>query len=1453
MAQLTPVDDDPFATPSATAQPKLTPVDDDPFAAPAPPKTRAEIYKDKYGGDFKQDMNRSILQGLTTYSDELLAGLKTGLDVVTGNTQGHSLSDIYNTRVERERAGLRNLKRASPNSDTKAKLSGMALSLAGPGLVYKGLTNLGVKTYPALAVTGASAGMHYGSGSADVAPDASLGEAALERVGAGLVPAAVGAVAAPAVGALGEKVLGPLINYGVTFKNWMVNPENAAYKMMLDLIGPENLDKLSSQIATAASRDREDVAVRTLKTLGEEMSKSGGDVAKAKAATVTRVAEEFGVQPSTVARNMSDLQGRHKDSGLFFAEYPAVAGANEKTRLLKGKASPEVIGRIEDTPVQNVFDDLANSGGTQSVSMTKNALMERAKQAGPKMIGHLQQMAPDGKSIDDVASMIADLEKKAGAEYGKVYASDSTLVDNAVLHKGIQDAVDKALDRWASRGGEQKAAIEAAVKEFYIKDPISGQQIIMPSLQMAQDMRGALRGIITRNAQAGNNHIVQALQPFYNDVSDAMRKASPQWGVANDKYAEKFFSEKATELGDAFSTKAGPRYREQLAEFKKLDPDMQAIIQVHYLQKLQDQLENAVVTHDISKFYNNIHTQKAIRDLFGEKAAREWARVVRDAIVQTTSKNMLGNSKTASRLARQEAGGSDEEIVAAAENMAGGHLREWIMKKMKNVLHERKNRELAKIATTPMKNTAEVAKHLQRMREVPETLRRFEERPALLRDRSAKGATLVTTRSATENQRLKGGIGPRYDENGKPRAHGGRVEEAPMKKATFGSSPRGYDQGGVVSLGDEPPEERGFLERLFKPVSDDFYGEEEPALERLKTMGAGAIDGATFGMATPDWAKERIANDKYGDAMVASSLATIPASAAVLKGANAAARGLSTARPTVKAVTATGVGLGTLGASASAANEGADTSQLKGYYEERAALEQQRQQAIARREANRPKGRPRPNVDVNYFAADQEAAALAARIQALDSTIADEKRRASPEYALDMEEKKRQQEENAKREELDKGFNERHPYLATGVAMAGIPLAAVGARYGLNKIASKGDDLVKAVDEARKLGDIGELRSAMARLEAWNKPSRIYPKQAAAISIPALAPVESRLLGDQIDKYSLPETSKAQQRASQKLSNPEYYLKEALPAVVAGGFGAGMGAKFAKSAPRSDAEALSKLYGSKKDSMLSPRRPQTVQELKTNLGDELEATADVQATRGMLDRRNQTAGQLQDGNSEALDRLSAPKADLGVPPQAPPAAASAPATALPEPATLGTAPTALKPLPATKGQATQAPTSPTSPPELPAAARMAPESAPPIPSNPAKPKYKTVDGVKYVMTDWGWRATPTGRWGSVKKPAQSQRPAPRSTPPGSAAAPQEPRTPAQPARSSTKKADKISEAPPPKKAPADLDQRVANAASRYEVRAMLDQGNVGQAAQIISRSIKADVADIERALRKLVD
>jgi hypothetical protein len=239
------------------------------------------------------------------------------------------------------------------------------------------------------------------------------------------------------------------------------------------------------------------------------------------------------------------------------------------------------------------------------------------------------------------------------------------------------------------------------------------------SLQVVQDARGELRGLIQEARQAGRTHVVQVLQRLYDDVTAVMTHASPRWAEVNRRWADMRIDEVAAELGEAFATKAGPRLREQLREFAQLAPEARNVVRVYYVQKLLDEVEHEIRLQgqtNLGKLFDRQDKRNIIRAILGDEAANILAREARDANVMAKSLAGIRGSQTHIRGQVQHDNEVDLRAIAAAAQLNWSNWREAALDRTIGALREFRNRGMGRILQTPMRDVESVAEHVARMR-----------------------------------------------------------------------------------------------------------------------------------------------------------------------------------------------------------------------------------------------------------------------------------------------------------------------------------------------------------------------------------------------------------------------------------------------------------------------------------------------------------------------------------------------------------------------------------------------------------------------------------------------------------------------------------------------------------------------------------------------------------------
>jgi hypothetical protein len=483
------------------------------------------------------------------------------------------------------------------------------------------------------------------------------------------------------------------------------------------------VDDFADMAAVGGTRGAAQTNRRAFDILGEEMVRAGGDVQRAQQGAIARIVQEQRVTPQTAAQQIRRLTQVHQNSPVMMGEYPSIAASDSAQRLRQpGNVDLDELGRVQSTQTQGKLDYLANNGNARSAQDVRNAIETRQEQMAPRMRETLQQIGPQQQvsqrttrpmSIDDVSTQIEASNRLASQEYRAAYNGP---INNRMSLQFLPRVLDGNLNRAALRAGEPRAAIERAVNQFFITTQ-GGQRLQMQTLQQLQDARAAVRGQITEYRRAGRDDLVNSVQPFYAQITQLMQRMSPQWARANARWADGHFAEVAQDLGDAFAGKAGPRFREQLGQFNVLAPEAQDIVRVHWVQQQLDKLDNLPDSNSVAKLFASDHARNTVRVMFGEDAAIQLTRAVRDNKVVEASQRMLGNSATHRRGVAQKQMDAETGLQAAVENANAQGVKSWLLERATQLLTERRNRPMADILTTPMSDTAQVSMHVQRMRD----------------------------------------------------------------------------------------------------------------------------------------------------------------------------------------------------------------------------------------------------------------------------------------------------------------------------------------------------------------------------------------------------------------------------------------------------------------------------------------------------------------------------------------------------------------------------------------------------------------------------------------------------------------------------------------------------------------------------------------------------------------
>ena len=675
---------------------------------------------------------RSIANGAGMgYADEMGATLQGGLHTLTGGAMG----EPYDESLAYERSYDRAVA-------TDQGYIGTGLNIAGALPVGFALPAAGgAGMLPALK-TGATYGVISGIGNSEGGIKNRIEGGIAGGVGGMLLG---GGIAAGLKGA--QSVRTAYANQG----------QRGAYgAIAADL--PQGVDGFADQIAAGASRNNVAANRRTLDILGEEMQRHGGDVRSAQHATVARIAAEQGVTPGTAANRIARLSDVHRDSNLMLGEYPAVAASDAAQRLRRpGNIDADELGRVENTATQGKIEYLANNGSAQSAADVRNALARRQEELAPSMASTLEDIGPQHQTgprssrpaaITDTADMVDTATRIARAEYDAAYSAPVAAPQRL---QQLPRFFEYLANRAATSAPDVAATIRNAVNQIAVRLP--NGEIGTQSLRQMQQGRTTLRGQIDSLVQSGRGDLANQVRPLYRLVTRAMEQMSPQWAQANRRWADMNLAGVAQDLGDAFAAKAGPQFREQLAAFNNMAPEAQDIVRVHVVQKMLDKLDNLGDGHSVSKLFTTDHNRNLVRTLFGDASVPQFVRAVRDQRVAEMSSKMLQNSATHRRGMAQKQMDAETGLVAAVEGANTRGVRNWLLERASQILTERRNRPLGNILTTPISDTAAVARHLHNMQTQHNRLQELGQPsriqgPAIVAGGAAAGSALAQRRNS---------------------------------------------------------------------------------------------------------------------------------------------------------------------------------------------------------------------------------------------------------------------------------------------------------------------------------------------------------------------------------------------------------------------------------------------------------------------------------------------------------------------------------------------------------------------------------------------------------------------------------------------------------------------------------------------------------------------------------
>ena len=671
------------------------------------------------------------------FLDEATAAAQGGLHTISGGYLGSP----YDEALAYQRARDRRVDKEYPVGSTVGQLAsglvsgGAALKAAqrGPGAISAAVGGPLAYYNPAATGTrrvgqavgvgglyGASAGFgHSEGGEGDTLTQlARRGEGALKG---GALGAGLGVV----LGGAGEgarRVAQARSNY-----------RTRGYGDVAEAL-PGSVDDLADEIAVGFSGRELERARRDLRILGEEMARMGGDRQRAVESAIARISQEGGVTPATARQRLADLRDLHQESPLLFGEHPAVSRADMAQRPSGRRTiqhvDPDSVGEPRSAGSQDLMEYLAHSGTGRSVQDVRNAVAGRQRGLADEFAQVIQRWAPDGRTLADADDLIAQASARSSAAY------------RAALDNETPFDLQRILDIWtrrvAGRQSEHGRTMQDAIDIFTNRIRQVGDDGRPLPVELSEvrpitrlrdfiERRKELATLIDRSLGPNGRPtaLTRELTRFKRTVDAAVGRVNPLWRRANDMWSDMRLDERALEFGQRMTERASWQQRQALREFDRMAPEAQDMMRLGFIQKLFDKLDGLGETHDVAKLFDKGQMRNVIRHLFGNEAAVALARAVRDQKVATRSMRALGGSPTHRRGVMQDQIDAEINLLGSVDQMNVRSIRGWLLNLAQNWMRERRNRAMADILTTPMRDTAGVAEIMARLRAAQAERQRF--------------------------------------------------------------------------------------------------------------------------------------------------------------------------------------------------------------------------------------------------------------------------------------------------------------------------------------------------------------------------------------------------------------------------------------------------------------------------------------------------------------------------------------------------------------------------------------------------------------------------------------------------------------------------------------------------------------------------------------------------------
>lgn len=679
-----------------------------------------------FGGSERteQGIAAAIKSGLTFGGSDELSGL--GADIGRGlGIHATSAKDA----IEAERRKLSEFRQEHPVGAAAAEIAGSLPTFAVPGL---GLARVGQAARAGnmgrAAGEGLRAGATYGAvstpGRADVDPDDSIGEGLGKIATTGAVEIPLNAVGGAVGGAIGQKLGQGYDIVRRTVANNLTGRRSAetAFNKSLRESGTSAGDILNDVLPTHRNLTPERVE-EAFTVMGEAMRRSNGNVQRATADTVNRLARQWGANPTTVRRQLTAMNERYagRDSPLMLAERPGSQAALREAQARPGADDAEMM-RFDDDQARQTVDYLANTPG-RARSEVRAVIDRRLAQQGQQ----LRRVLSDSVGGQDFDTVAGQLDQALVTQGRAGYQAAMTAERQAVAANGGQSPLlprlERTLDRFrriyvGGRSGAVQDAMNRALGEFQTGIQVQGQAPvinIVGRLQEAMDARAAVRDMID-GLGPHDRTVRAALTRLYQRVTVDMRRTYPDWWRANQIWGDARTGERAMEFMLTMPRTPGVRQNRVLQQFDRLPPHQQDRARVAYIQQLHNQM-GGPDSGDMLKWAKSENGRVVLRRILGNREAERLLLRLREFAHAKSTATMIGGSQTASRQATREAMDAPIEMAGQADALSLGGIRRAVTNYGIQKAKDRRNVPLGRIATTPMDRPDLVIPQLRRLQQ----------------------------------------------------------------------------------------------------------------------------------------------------------------------------------------------------------------------------------------------------------------------------------------------------------------------------------------------------------------------------------------------------------------------------------------------------------------------------------------------------------------------------------------------------------------------------------------------------------------------------------------------------------------------------------------------------------------------------------------------------------------